>query len=86
MNNIVYFFHFTVNIFPGIVFTMMKHSMPQADHRPHSAKAHGQMLYWNKGLCKAELSTGLILVKSTFKGFTMSKKIVAMPWQGCEKT
>jgi hypothetical protein len=31
------------------------------------------MLYWNKGLCKAELSTGLILVKSTFRGFTMSK-------------
>jgi hypothetical protein len=31
------------------------------------------MLYWNKGLRKAELSTGLILVKSTFEGFTMSK-------------
>jgi hypothetical protein len=31
------------------------------------------MLYWNKGLCKAELSTGLILVKSTFQCFTMSK-------------
>lgn len=73
MSNIVQFFHFMVNIFPGIFLLWWNTQCQAADHRPHSAKAHGQMLYWSKGLCKAELSTGLILVKSTFEGFTMSK-------------